>query len=264
MIELGVGGAAASIDPSSGGRVASLRIDGTEVVVGPEGPGSTRREALHWGIYPMVPFAGRIRGGRFRFRGREHSLDRRAGSHAMHGTVDEAHWTVTESSDAGVSMECALGPTWPFDGRVRHAIALDGSRLRMELELTAHDAMPAQVGWHPWFARPAAVRAEFGAWLPRDADGLPTAPTSAGLPDLAGTVDDCFCDASVVQVEANLVALVLASDCSHWVVYTGADHGICVEPQSGPPNETENAPLVLEPGETLSRWFEIRWGSAGA
>jgi len=54
---------------------------------------------------------------------------------------------------------------------------------------------------------------------------------------------------------------MLRSDCSHWVVYNEDQRGLCVEPQSGPPNEFEANPLVLEPGESLARWFEIDWSA---
>jgi len=264
MLNLAAGKATATVAPGLGGRVSSLRVAGAEIVVGEHDESGRLRGPLDWGIYPMAPFAGRVRDGQFRFRGREHTLDRRAAPHAIHGTVDAAAWDVVSVSPDRVEMSCSLGSQWPFDGGVRHVITLGESSLRMELTLIAHETMPAQVGWHPWFARPAAVRAEFGAWLPRDDDGMPTTPTSAGMPDLDGAIDDCFTGTTSVRVAANGVALRLTSDCHHWVVYTGADHGVCAEPQSGPPNHIENAPQVLEPGETLSRWFEIRWGSAGA
>lgn len=208
----------------------------------------------------MVPFAGRIRNGQFQFRGQNHALERRATPHAIHGTVDTASWAVASLADDAIAMTCSLGSQWPFDGTVRHTIKVNQSCLRMTLALTAHEAMPAQVGWHPWFTRPALLQAEFTRWLPRGADGLPTAPTSEALPNLAGPVDDCFTGADTVLVETNGVSLSLTSDCSHWVIYTAAEHGVCAEPQSGPPNEIEHSPFVLDAGKTLSRWFEIAWG----
>ena len=61
-----------TIDPAAGGRLASLVVAGSELLV-TEGMGP-----IMWGCYPMAPFAGRIRDGRFTFDGREHTLPREA------------------------------------------------------------------------------------------------------------------------------------------------------------------------------------------
>ena len=78
-------------------------------------------------------------------------------------------------------------------------------------------------------------------------------------------VDDCFADPLVdpaVQFGTGGTAgprVTLHSNCSHWVVFDGRDHGICIEPQSGPPNGVNDSPLVVAAGSELRRWFEIRW-----
>ena len=124
----------------------------------------------------------------------------------------------------------------------------------------AHDRMPAQVGWHPWFRRPAMVDGGFDMWLPRRQDGMPGEPSKFGLPDLNSGVDDCFVSTGrSVSVMVDQIRLELTSDCSHWVVYTEDPEGICVEPQSGPPNAIELDPFVLEAGQTLERRFTIEW-----
>ena len=157
-------------------------------------------------------------------------------------------------------METDLGADWPFRGRVFHSVTLGDGAVRFELVLTAEDAMPAQVGWHPWFERPAVVGDVFAGWLPRDDDGMPGMPTTEGVPLMSSVVDDCFLPGEEpIPVTVNGMGLSLSSDCSHWVVYSGAAHGVCVEPQSGPPNATESGPVVLDAGESLRRWFEISW-----
>lgn len=260
MPRLVSGAAHALIDTANGGRVSSLVVQGTGLVVGPGDGHSAEPGALDWGIYPMVPFAGRVRNGRFAFAGSEHELVRRRPPHAIHGTVDDAEWEVQGQTGSTVALTCALGPRWPFAGRVTHSISLLPDRLRMVLSLHADESMPAQVGWHPWFRRPASVLSQFREWQPRDAEGMPGPPTAAGVPVPVERVDDCFvADGAPVRIRTCGVGLSLRSDCSHWVVFDGADHGVCVEPQSGPPNEFESAPFVLAAGATLDRWFEIAW-----
>ena len=248
--------------PELGGRVSSLVIDDTEVVVGPLRPDGTPHSPFGWGVYPMVPFAGRIRGARFSFAGVTHRLPERATPHAIHGTVDDVEWEVAGVDSTTLVLTTDLGADWPFSGRVTHTIGVRDGSIRFELALEAIDAMPAQVGWHPWFVRPARIDHRFSEWMPRDADGMPGEATREKMPSLADAVDDCFVsDGSPVTVRVDNLELSLSSDCSHWVVYTGAEHGICVEPQSGPPNAIESAPDILAPGETLRRWFEISWSA---
>ena len=248
------------VDAGSGGRVASLVVRGTELIVGPAGDDGVPRSGLDWGLYPMAPYAGRVRNAAFGFDGAVHRLPPRAAPNAIHGTVDDAEWDVHGRTASTVTLGCAPGPRWPFASRVTHTISLLPDRLRMELSVHAHERMPVQVGWHPWFARPASVVTRFTQWLPRDADGMPGPPTTEGLPGPGEPVDDCFvAPTGPVLVDVAGVRLSLTSDCSHWVVYDGAAHGVCVEPQSGPPNEIASAPRVVGPGQVLGRWFEIAW-----
>ena len=82
-----------TVDPRQGGRMASLRIGEREVLL-TEGWGPIR-----WGCYPMAPFAGRIRDGRFTFRGRDVQLPLNLPPHAIHGTVFERPWEVVSQAD---------------------------------------------------------------------------------------------------------------------------------------------------------------------
>src|SRR5688572_13975962 len=96
------------VSPADGGRISSLVVRGSELLQ-TEGDGP-----MQWGCYPMVPFAGRIRRGQFRFAGRDVQLPLNHPPDAIHGTVFERPWRVDDP--AAVSID--LGPSWPFAGRV--------------------------------------------------------------------------------------------------------------------------------------------------
>ena len=104
------GDAAITIDAGQGCRLASLRIAGNELLV-PE-----REGPLRWGCYPMAPWVGRTRRGRFNFEGREHQLPVNLGPHAIHGTLLGAAW---RPLDPPFAFEVETGPDWPFPGLVR-------------------------------------------------------------------------------------------------------------------------------------------------
>ena len=219
---------------------------------------------IMWGCYPMAPFAGRIRDGRFTFDGRDHRLPRNLPPHAIHGTVLERAWAVdavvhgARHGEATLSID--LGPDWPFAGRVTQRVVLGSAGLKATLTLVADEPMPATMGWHPWFRRvltgsaerpdgassPAELRFEPEWMYERGPDGLPTGRL---VPPTSGPWDDCF---TGVRTPPRLVwpgrfALEVASSCDHWVVYTQPEHAICIEPQTGPPGAVELDPAVVRP-----------------
>lgn len=251
-------GARLVVDPRQGARLASVTVDGIELLV-TEGFGP-----VMWGSYPMAPWAGRIRDARFDFRGRAVELRPNDPPHALHGTVFDRPWTVTGPD----SLAIDLGPGWPFAGRVAQSFALREDGLTVTMRLEAEDAMPAVVGWHPWFrrtlkvgdttsapsrldlpARTMYLRGESGI-----ADGRLAPPTP-------GPWDDCFTDLAgpPVLTWPDVLELDLTSSCDHWVVYDQLDHAICVEPQSGPPDFVRIRPAVVEAGDALEAWMSWRW-----
>lgn len=254
-MELTADGVSLLVDLEAGGRLASLRVHGHELLV-------TDREAgvYGWGCYPMVPWAGRVRGGRFRFDDREEVLPLGMPPHAIHGVGVELPWTRTSAT----TWERALDDPWPFGGTASQAADLNDERLLLELTVEADRSMPAMVGWHPWFRRrldagsPVALDFAADAMLVRDADGIPSGATVSPAP---GPWDDCFTGVGqpIGMTWGDQLVLELRSDCDHWVVYTEPDHAACVEPQSGPPDAFNRAPRIVEPGAPLTRWFELRW-----
>ena len=263
MIELRNGSNTLAVDEQCGGRLASLIVRGCERLV-------TRSERgvdpLLWGSYPMTPWAGRVRNGRFVLDGVEHRLPLRLPPHAGHGTVLDVPWTVLSASRSSVRLVTNLGPSWPWPGRATQEITLQADRAGagaarcwMSVE-TLGDPFPAQVGWHPWFSdggRPPVLRFAAQAMYERDRSGIPTGRTVAPG---ARPWDDCFAgvvDPPAVRYSDGL-ELLLSSDCDHWVVYE-PEHALCVEPQSGPPNGFTLRPHLVEPGRPLSRTFVIAW-----
>ena len=256
------GDACLTVDAQMGGRMTSLVVFGDELLV-THGDGPIR-----WGCYPMAPFAGRIREGRFTFDGRDVRLPLNLPPHAIHGTALERPWTVT----APDAMAIDLGPDWPFRGRVRQEFALDDDGLSVRLTLEADEAMPGAVGWHPWFRRtlagtiasprppsgPVVLRFEPERMYRRGGDGLPTGELTDPGPR---PWDDCFTGLHSAPrlTWPDRVALEIRSDCDHWVVYDERDEGLCVEPQTAPPDFPNIAPRRLEPGAPLHATMEWRW-----
>jgi aldose 1-epimerase len=253
---LEAGDARAVVLPEDGGRLGSVTVGGTELLVtgDPEGP-------IYWGCYPMAPWAGRIRNGRFTFAGNEHTLPITMPPHAIHGVVYDRPWTVVAPDAIAVELDAR----WPFRGRVTQRFALGADGLEVSMTLEADEPQPVVMGWHPWFRRvltegtaPARLAFEPRAMAARDAVGIPTGEL---VPPPPGPWDDAFTDlaADPVLEWPGQLRLEVSSTCRWWVVYTMPEHAICVEPQSGPPDAVNGAPDVVAGGQAVTQVMRWRW-----
>ncbi len=242
MPTLTAGPASLRVDREHGGRIASLRVFGHELLVQPEEGRDTN--PLLYGCYPMVPFAGRLRDGRFRWGGATHELIQNLGGHAIHGTLFDQRWRIEHAAEGYLRLRGLLEPHWPFAGWAIQEIALsaEGLDLRMEVH-TGELPFPATAGWHPWFRRflddgHSSLIAHFDAkrWYRRGDDGLPTG--SVEPPPRYGPWDDCFTALvwPVTLTWPGTLEVTMRSSCDHLVVYDEPHDAICVEPQSGPPD----------------------------
>jgi aldose 1-epimerase len=110
--------------------------------------------AISWGSFLMAPWVGRIRGARVDWQDRSYLLPANEATHAIHGACFEVPWQVEAASAAAVEMRLALDVTrWPFAGIVRQRFSLRPGSLECVASITAIEAMPAALGWHPWFVR---------------------------------------------------------------------------------------------------------------
>jgi aldose 1-epimerase len=258
-VEIGAGPTRVSIDPERGGRISSIRVDDLELLVG------AGDDPLDWGCYPMAPFAGRIREGRFRYAGREHQLERNLPPHAIHGTVFDHAWKVDHVEETDAVLVTDLGAGWPFKGRVVHRLRVEPGALDLRLEVWAEDEpFPASCGWHPWWRRRLARGGELqlaldaGAMWQRDADGIPSGEL---VPPSPGPWDDCFTELGAPPVLRWEDALELTVDttCMDVVVFDEPSHAVCVEPQTGPPDALRLTPVLVEPGLPLIAEATFRW-----
>ncbi len=123
LLRIGSGELQLVIAPQAGGRIAQIRYQGVEQLVGPD---DGFPAAIAWGSYPMLPWAGRIRDGRFEFAGRQWQLPANLGGHAIHGVSMWLPWQVDAHAADRIELSLALprDRRWPFGGsalqRVRY------------------------------------------------------------------------------------------------------------------------------------------------
>ncbi|MGI9608417.1 MAG: aldose 1-epimerase [Acidimicrobiales bacterium] len=240
------------VDLTNGGRLASLVVHGHELLVG------RRDDPLAWGCYPMVPFAGRIDQGVLTWRGANHQLPAVLGRHAIHGYGFTSPWTRVD--DHTIAFE--LMAPWPYAGTVTQRFDLTDEHLDVGMTLRAVDAQPVSLGWHPWFLRElngATCALELDAeWMYEIDDEIPTGQLAPPPP---GPWDNCFTGLrSNPRLRWGDLSIELSSSADHWIVYDMPDHALCVEPQTGPPNDVNTNPTVVDAGEEFAITFRIAWG----
>ena len=243
------------IDLDHGARVASLRVEGLELLV------TESADPLGWGAYPMAPWTGRLRQGRFEYQAQSFQLPLSLPPHAIHGTVHDQRW----EEDGTHGARCELDGPWPFRGEVRQEFRLEEDALCLRLEVHARDEpFPAAAGWHPWFTRqlergePAQFLFSPGSMCARDEEGISTGE-EVEVPE--GPWDDCFVgvQSAPTLIWPGALRLRLLSEVSHWVVYSEPDHAICIEPMTGPPNALNLEPTEVRPGQPLVADLRIQW-----
>lgn len=284
----------AHIDLRCGGRVRQLSIEQHAVRVDllAPSPDVGQATATSWGSFPMAPWVGRLRHGRFAHENRAVALDlnHQDGSgvdggridppvpapvgeitdastawrqHAIHGTTFQRPWIVDASGPDWCDIHCPIDTVsgWPFAGIARQSIrvGLDAVHFTLSVESAAGTSFPAAIGWHPWFVKPVRLGVEPTSMYLQDAIGLPTGDLAAPLP---GPWDDCFLHAGPVQLvyERELAPVItVTSDCDHLVLFDAPEHATCVEPQSGPPDAANVRQEVVSPASPLRRTMAWSW-----
>ncbi|MEV7614845.1 aldose 1-epimerase [Streptomyces sp. NPDC089799] len=255
--QLSAGGAEVTVDQENGCRISSLRIDGTELL----------RQGETYGVFPMVPWCGRIELGQFRNGGVRHQMPVNAPPHAIHGFGRDAAWKTARVDRTEAAFVYDLAEPWPYPGRVTQTFELTESSLTLGMGVETYgDSFPAQAGWHPWFRRNLGdggedVRLTFDPeW--QEERGDDHLPTGRRIDPRPGPWDDCFgmpYGVDVTLTWPGALELRITSRTEWVVVYDEQPEAVCVEPQSGPPNGLNTLPRLVTPVDPLEITTTWTW-----
>lgn len=263
----------ATIDPTSGANVISLRHGNVPVL---QEPRPDNADPFLVGAPLLLP-ANRTANARFSFGGREYQLpvNEANGAH-LHGLVHNAPFTVdaaTESS-AVLSLE-NHGEFYPFPFRLAVAYQLteEGLHSRYTLTNTGSTPMPFTFGLHTTFREPDSFRVPLRDQQEKDSRHIPTGrhvPLDdqelgyvIGSPSRSLPISGFYRAAGdTAEIGTDYRYQVTGFD--HWILYNGGGRGgfLCIEPQLGGVNalnQPESCPRLL-PGEvrTLQTWLTSR------
>jgi aldose 1-epimerase len=201
-LRLRAGRAELEVAPDKGGCITAFRWRNGDTVLDWLRPAPACRDLspTESACFPLVPYSNRIRGGRFRFRGRDFRLTPNfpPSPHSIHGHGWQVPWAVAEAGEEELLLRYEhAAPDWPSSYRAEQRFALRDEALHVELAVTnlGRDPLPAGLGLHPYFPRSPLCRlsARVGRMWATDGEVMPTAlsdPLPGGDPNQGLRPDD--------------------------------------------------------------------------
>jgi len=240
--------------------------------------------------FTLAPYSNRLRDGRFVFEGRTYQLQH-AAKHAIAGDVRDRPWQTLQVSDTrallGFDSTHFDDVNFPFPFTVQVAYGLDGSTLHTALTLTNTGTMrmPAGGGFHPYFNRALAGRAEHveielgvAGVYPAGNPPLPTGPIVPLSPEqdfhrlrrLDVVLDHCFGGwdgRALLRWPASGVRLRMEANdrMRHVIIYSPPGPVFALEPVVNANDgfnlmaqgQRDTGVVVLEPGDSFVAAFTL-------
>jgi aldose 1-epimerase len=148
-------------------------------------PASERYADTLWALgtssFPMLPYCGRLREGRFQFRGRSYRFPLNAlpERHSSHGDAWTRRWELTRLDHRSAVMTLGEDPSSTIRYECTQALSVTGNRVEFVFAMRNQDPepIPMGVGIHPYFANRslATIRARLPLRWELDRELMPVA-----------------------------------------------------------------------------------------
>jgi len=167
------GGALTRFDVCVGNKLIDLLRPAIDDPVGPI-------HALGSSCFPLVPYGGRLRNGRFRFAGKtfQYPLNAVPERHSSHGDGWTRSWSLIHLDRRSAIMALSVDESAPLKYQCTQSITVNGNRVRIALIARNCDTNPIPIGLglHPYFANraEATITAVLPAHRRWDQELMPT------------------------------------------------------------------------------------------
>lgn len=262
-------GSSKAVVDTMGAHVVDVSLEG-EPVVKPSSDGSQ----THGGIAVLLPYAGRIRRGEYRFEGKNFRLPVGKDGHAIHGFAKDVRWKLLKSGSDFVVLTSRLkGQGYPgiVEATVAYSIARGSFSTDCHVKNVGWRECPVVAGFHPYFLGDdwrISTRGTAHKYLLQDRY-FPTgerAPFSFDGVGPHSKLDDCFRIGGAVRLLLGRRKLVIRRKrMPYLVVYDGEyaeEKSVAIEPYTGLPNAYNNGIGlgIIKPGQDFSCGYSFRIG----
>ena len=255
----------------SGGMLTGLTFRGTPVL---RSMASGSTDPLDSACFPEIPYANRIRGGRFTWQEADVQLPHNVPpeSSSLHGLGWQSEWAIESHREFKCALEhyhVGIGPapfgpeitTWPWAYQAEQRVRLGPKGCAISLGITnrSNVPMPTGLGLHPTFRRRPETRVQFGsggmiltdnALIPvgtiASSDHFADWARGTTLPDY--TIDHCFMKwDGLARIEDDLGSITITARGAPFLhVYAPADgSALCLEPVSHMPDALNQDPAGM-------------------
>lgn len=243
--------------------------------------------------FVLIPYSNRIEGGRFTFQGQTYQLAN-GERHASHGDVRGRAWQV--DTVTATTIHCSFASQtyadanwpWPFTATLEYTLQENTLFSRLTVTNQGTSAMPAGLGWHPYYNRtlsrdgePILLHFQVQSVYPDANDNrIPSGPAQPLAPnqDFAvereltpeNFIDACFYgyagNGSITWPESQVkLVYTCSTNCTHLILFNPAKPYFAAEPVTNANNgvnlyaqgDPTSGIRVLAPGETLEATFAV-------
>lgn len=282
-VVLAAGDVSVEILPDVGGRVHRIAVAGHDLLRTPPQPDAAKDDPFFWSSFVMAPWCNRVPAARLLTADGPVTLHPNwVDGSALHGEVYARPW---RHLGDGRLQVAGGGSDFPWSYTVRAEVRVDPAGMSYDLTLTNEGttAMPAGLGWHPWFRADGGslqLRAAPGRRYPLDPGYIPAGdpePLSSGDydPSCGGPLPWGAHELYTQLAERTVTlhwpsrdlwgVLSFSADADHLIMYAHepAD-AVAVEPQTHAIDGHRRAVLglsggvrLLGPGEALSVRYRL-------
>lgn len=168
VIPLRLGRLSLGLVPRIGGSVAYFRLDDIDLMRPLSDADRAADNVLGVAMFPMLPYANRIAGNQFTFRGTTWHVTANNPPERfnVHGTGWHRPWSVRSSSatEAILDLEVAnSGSAYAYRASQTFALTANSLDVHLQVQNIGPVAMPFGFGLHPWFERDRDTQLQFSA-----------------------------------------------------------------------------------------------------
>lgn len=237
--------------PELGASVSFLKYKGKDILR-PMDTSNTSLDSNSAGLFLMLPFCGRIRGGNFVYWGITRKMKKNQSGIAdpIHGDGWKSVWSVEKQTPSSVTLKMTHdkeeGFPFSYEAEVVYSLHESGLSIEMTLSNNAPLPMPCGMGIHPFFVKTKDMELTFPSkivWA-HESDPIFDRPYSTpeewqfknGKPIKNAVFDTCFGGfdgtAKITYPEQKYaIEMVADEQFSHVVLYSPKGKGfICLEP----------------------------------
>ena len=167
-LRLVAGKLALDLAPEIGGSVASFRHHGIELMRPLSVTDWIAGNVLGVAMFPMTPYANRIAGNNFVFRGKAWGVSSNNPPERfnVHGTGWRRKWQVAQHKPAEAMLKLDVieaGEAYSYRASQHFTLTSNALSVKMRLVNVGSETLPFGFGLHPWFPRDADVTLAFRA-----------------------------------------------------------------------------------------------------